>query len=84
MSAEAAVHGGAGKVSLAVPNGVRPIVQSKCIPEVMVLPLENIGSTNLQSYDVVAVGPGLGRTDEAKSIGKFFVRTTIGTYGYRC
>ena len=66
MSAEAAVHGGAGKVSLAVPNGVRPIVQSKCIPEVMVLPLEHLGSINLQSYDVVAVGPGLGRTDEAK------------------
>ncbi len=66
ISAEAAVHGGAGKVSLAVLNSVRSIVQSKCIPEIMVLPLENIGSTNLQSYDVVAVGPGLGRTDEAK------------------
>ena len=66
ISAEAAVHGGAGKVSLAVLNSVRSIVQSKCIPEVMVLPLENIGSTNLQSYDVVAVGPGLGRTDDAK------------------
>ena len=66
ISAEAAVHGGAGKVSLAVPNSVRSIVQAKCIPEVMVLPLENIGSTNLQSYDVVAVGPGLGRTDDAK------------------
>ena len=66
ISAEAAVHCGAGKVSLAVLNSVRSIVQSKCIPEVMVLPLENIGSTNLQSYDVVAVGPGLGRTDDAK------------------
>ena len=66
MSAEAAVHGGSGKVSLAVPNSVRPIVQSKCIPEVMVLPLENLGSINLQSYDVIAVGPGLGRTDDAK------------------
>ena len=68
MSAEAAVHGGAGKVSLAVPNSVRPIVQSKCIPEVMVLPLENLGSINLQSYDVVAVGPGLGRTDDNRDI----------------
>ena len=66
ISAEAAVHGGAGKVSLAVLNSVRSIVQSKCIPEIMVLPLENIGSTNLQSYDVVAIGPGLGRTDDAK------------------
>ena len=61
MSAEAAVHSGAGKVSLAVPHGVRPIV-----PEVMVLSLENLGSINLQSYDVIAVGPGLGRTDDAK------------------
>ena len=66
MSAEAAVHSGAGKVSLAVPHGVRPIVQSKCIPEIMVLSLENLGSINLQSYDVIAVGPGLGRTDDAK------------------
>lgn len=66
MSAEAAVHTGAGRVSLAVPKNVRPIVQSKCIPEIMVLPLEHSGSINLKSYDVVAVGPGLGRTDEAK------------------
>ena len=63
LSAEAAVHSGAGKVTLAVPQIIKQIVQSRVIPEVMVTSTE----TNKELFDcrqVVAMGPGLGRTHE--------------------
>lgn len=63
LAAEAAVHSGAGKVTLAVPKIIKQIVQSRVIPEVMV----NSTETNKELFDcrqVVAMGPGLGRTRE--------------------
>ena len=63
LSAEAAVHSGAGKVTLAVPQIIKQVVQSRVIPEVMVTSTEN----NKELFDcrqVVAMGPGLGRTHE--------------------
>ena len=63
LAAEAAVHSGAGKVTLAVPKIIKQIVQSRVIPEVMVSSTE----TNKELFDcrqVVAMGPGLGRTRE--------------------
>ena len=63
LSAEAAVHSGAGKVTLAVPQIIKQVVQSRVIPEVMVTSTE----TNKELFDcrqVVAMGPGLGRTHE--------------------
>ena len=63
LAAEAAVHSGAGKVTLAVPKILKQIVQSRVIPEVMVTSTE----TNKELFDcrqVVAMGPGLGRTRE--------------------
>ena len=52
-----------GKVTLAVPQIIKQIVQSRVIPEVMVTSTE----TNKELFDcrqVVAMGPGLGRTRE--------------------
>lgn len=63
LAAEAAVHSGAGKVTLAVPQIIKQVVQSRVIPEVMVTSTEN----NKELFDcrqVVAMGPGLGRTCE--------------------
>ena len=63
LAAEAAVHSGAGKVTLAVPKIIKQIVQSRVIPEVMVTSTE----TNKELFDcrqVVAMGPGLCRTRE--------------------
>lgn len=40
LAAEAAVHSGAGKVTLAVPQIIKQIVQSRVIPEVMVTSTE--------------------------------------------
>ena len=78
MSGEAAVQSGAGKVSLAVPQNVQSIVQSKCIPEVMVLPIEEKNSINLETYDVVAIGPGLGRTAESKELVNSILEQQVG------
>ena len=63
LAAEAAVHSGAGKVTLAVPQIIKQVVQSRVIPEVMVTSTEN----NKELFDcrqVVAMGPGLGRIHE--------------------
>ena len=63
LAAEATVHSGAGKVTLAVPQIIKQVVQSRVIPEVMVTSTEN----NKELFDcrqVVAMGPGLGRTHE--------------------
>ena len=63
LAAEAAVHSGAGKVTLAVPLTIKQVIQSRVIPEVMVTSTK----TNKELFDcrqVVAVGPGLGRTGE--------------------
>lgn len=68
MSAEAAVHSGAGKVSLIVPPDIHRTVQSKIIPEVMVQSVDAINTMTFENYQAISIGPGLGRTVEAKEI----------------
>ena len=61
LAAEAAVHSGAGKITLGVPDIIKHVVQGHIIPEVMVTSIDE----NESLYDgrqVVAIGPGLGRT----------------------
>lgn len=75
LAAEAAVHSGAGKVTLAVPKIIKQIVQSRVIPEVMVTSTE----TNKELFDcrqVVAMGPGLGRTSDIPN----FVDSILDSY----
>ncbi|WP_251422930.1 NAD(P)H-hydrate dehydratase [Veillonella agrestimuris] len=68
ISGNAAVRSGAGKVSLAVPQSIQTIVQSKILPEVMVNAFTNddisYNSIDYNCFDVLAIGPGLGRTTE--------------------
>lgn len=61
LSAEAAVHSGAGKVTLCVPEIIKRAVQGRIIPEVMVTTI-NENHSIYESRQVVAIGPGLGRT----------------------
>lgn len=61
LSAEAAVHSGAGKVTLGVPESIKQTVQGRIIPEVMVTSIE-ANTAILEGRQVVALGPGLGRT----------------------
>ena len=67
LAAEAAVHSGAGKVTLGVPDTIKHVVQGRIIPEVMVTSIDE----NESLYDgrqVVAIGPGLGRTTDIPDI----------------
>ena len=61
LSAEAAVHSGAGKVTLCVPEIIKRAVQGRIIPEVMVTTI-NENHSIYEGRQVVAIGPGLGRT----------------------
>ena len=67
LAAEAAVHSGAGKVTLGVPDTIKQVVQGRIIPEVMVTSTDE----NEYLYDgrqVVAIGPGLGRTTDIPDV----------------
>lgn len=67
LAAEAAVHSGAGKVTLGVPDTIKHVVQGCIIPEVMVTSIDE----NESLYDgrqVVAIGPGLGRTTDIPDV----------------
>ena len=83
MSAEAALRSGAGMVVLAVPESERPTA-AQFMPEIMTLGLDDDhGAITEVAYqhlrgriewcDVIAVGPGLGRSDRTK----FFVDELI-------
>ena len=61
LAAEAAVHSGAGKVTLCVPEIIKRAVQGRVIPEVMVTSI-NENHSIYEGRQVVAIGPGLGRT----------------------
>jgi NAD(P)H-hydrate epimerase len=84
LSAEAALRGGCGMVYLAVPAGIRTIMQAG-IKEAIVVPLPETGdgtvspdafdvlSPFLERADALAVGPGLGRNEATDE----FVRTLV-------
>ncbi len=76
MTAEAALRAGAGLVYLATPHSLNPIYEQK-LTEVITLPVqeedgriapgavEDLEKTGIR-FDVLAIGPGLGRTDTMK------------------
>jgi hydroxyethylthiazole kinase-like uncharacterized protein yjeF len=61
----AAVHGGAGLVTLAVPKDVQDVAAAAGCPEVMVHGYRDFSELAAVPADVLAVGPGLGRRDDA-------------------
>ncbi|MDQ3623871.1 MAG: NAD(P)H-hydrate dehydratase [Verrucomicrobiota bacterium] len=61
MAAEAAVHAGAGLVTLYVSPNVYPLVGSRIAPEVMVQPVDSYLEIFDARHDVLGIGPGLGR-----------------------
>ena len=75
LAAEAAVHSGAGKVTLGVPDEIKPVVQGRIIPEVMVTSTE-ANTAMLEGRQVVAMGPGLGRTSDIPD----FVDSILDSY----
>lgn len=75
LAAEAAVHSGAGKVTLGVPEVIKSVVQGRIIPEVMVTSTE-AHKAMLEGRQVVAMGPGLGRTSDIPD----FVDSILDSY----
>ena len=75
LAAEAAVHSGAGKVTLGVPESIKQVVQGHIIPEVMVTSIK-ANETLYEGRQVVAIGPGLGRTTDIPDV----VNQAIDTY----
>ena len=75
LAAEAAVHSGAGKVTLGVPEVIKQVVQGRIIPEVMVTSTE-AHKAMLEGRQVVAMGPGLGRTSDIPD----FVDSILDSY----
>ena len=61
-----ALRGGAGLVTVLVPDSVYTIVAAAAPPEVMVRPFANFDEALSFPADVVAVGPGLGPLDTEK------------------
>lgn len=62
MCAEAAVHAGAGLVTLYVAATIEPFVDARITPEVMVWPFTSIRDLLDAGHDALAIGPGLGRS----------------------
>jgi ADP-dependent NAD(P)H-hydrate dehydratase / NAD(P)H-hydrate epimerase len=68
LAAMGALRGGAGLVTLVVPEGVRGVVAGRCPAEVMVRGYgpgeEGCVASLMEACDAAVVGPGLGRGDE--------------------
>ena len=75
LCAKGALRAGAGLVTLSVPDDILPIVQA-AVPEATCIS-RDLTPEKLSVYDVVAIGPGLGLTDEA---GQTFVNV-LENYG---
>lgn len=71
LAARAAVRGGAGLVTLAVPREIYPILAVKCCDEVMVWPIpEDMEALREKAAacDAVVIGPGLGQSKWAEDL----------------
>ncbi len=72
LCSAAAVHAGAGLVTLFVPPEIVPTLSAAVIPEVIVSPVEDFAELLGKKFDAVAIGPGLGR--ERDEMVRGFVR----------
>ncbi len=68
MAARAALRSGTGLVSVLVPEEAYEMVANSAGPEAMVKPFTKFNDIDLASFDAVLIGPGLGRSDESRTI----------------
>ena len=61
MSAEAALRGGAGLITLFAPAEIYPVLATACPPEIMVRKIASYREILDTRLDVIAIGPGLGK-----------------------
>ena len=67
MAARAALRSGAGLVSVLTPEEVVPIVSQAAGPEAMVKPFKTFDEIELNGFDSILIGPGLGRSEESQT-----------------
>ncbi len=72
LCSAAAVHAGAGLVTLFCPPEISQILSAAVIPEVMVSPIKDFADVSVEKFTAVAIGPGLGR--ERDAMARDFVR----------
>jgi NAD(P)H-hydrate epimerase len=66
MTAEGALRAGAGLVTLFVTPDIYPILAASAPPEVMVRPVASYEEVLGEKFDVIAIGPGLGKNRAAE------------------
>ena len=66
LCARAALYCGSGMVTVMMPNEAVQVLLQEC-PELMYLPIGFISDYDLSKYDTIAIGPGLGFSEEAKA-----------------
>ena len=66
LTARGALRAGAGLVTVSVPDELLPIIQT-AVPEATCIP-RHLSPEVLAIFDAVAIGPGLGLTDEAAEL----------------
>lgn len=87
LAGQAALHGGAGLVTVATPRSVADVVAAGH-PSYMTLPLEQVQKgmsenalftiqQNLAGKHVIALGPGLGRFAEVEQVVRELYRTSV-------
>ncbi|MCB1209151.1 MAG: NAD(P)H-hydrate dehydratase [Verrucomicrobiales bacterium] len=60
LASNAAVRGGAGLVTLHVPQEIYPILAARTAPEIMVRPERDLREVLDRPCDVIVIGPGIG------------------------
>lgn len=75
LCSAAAVHSGAGLVTLFVPPEIEPALSASVIPEVMVSPIGDFSEIPVERFDALAIGPGLGRERDVM-VREFVARCT--------
>ena len=69
LCAAAAVAGGAGLVTLCVKPDIYPVLAASVIPEVMVRPVVSSEEILSESWDAIAIGPGLSTRHAEEILG---------------
>lgn len=78
MAAHGAIRTGAGKTTLAVPHACLDVITNRVDTAVMTGSFGNLLQLRMHASekDAVAVGPGLGRNEEAATLARNFITTT--------
>ena len=65
LTARAAIHSGCGMVTAMIPSeGIQPLLSQS--PEIMYSTCKRVDELDMEQFDSIAIGPGLGFSEDAK------------------